>query len=502
MATEHINPVVDAKGHVQKVIKFATDTTAEKLRTAEFEAKMNAIAKVQAVIEFLPSGEVLVANDIFLSLLGYRLEDIVGKHHSMFVEPSFAKSPDYRDFWAKLNKGEFVASSFKRIGAGGKEVWIQASYNPIFDLNGHVVKVVKYASDITDLTEIGVGLVRLADNDLQYRIERPFIPAFENLRRDFNASMDKLQSVMQQVVESTVAINSGTQEIATASDDMARRTEQQAAGLEETAAALEEVTSTVNKTADGATHANQVVIATKADAEGSSQVVRQTVEAMSGIESSSRQIIQIISVIDEIAFQTNLLALNAGVEAARAGDAGRGFAVVAQEVRALAQRSAEAAKEIKTLISTSTEQVDRGVRLVGETGKSLERILAQVIDISGIVSNIAAGTKEQAIAMTSINTAVAQMDRGTQENAAMVEQSTAATHNLAEQVRKLSDLTAIFNLEDVSATPTMRRSAQRAEPPARSTTRPVQAMKTTGRGGAAPKPVSKSGSAQPEWADF
>jgi methyl-accepting chemotaxis protein len=305
------------------------------------------------------------------------------------------------------------------------------------------------------------GLDRLAHGDLLYQITTPFAPNAEQLRTDFNAAVDKLKQTMLAVVASMQGIRSGTQEITTASDDLARRTEQQAAGLEETAAALEEITAAVKKAAGGASHAREVVATAKHDAEKSGEVVRKAVEAMGGIEKSSQQIGQIIGVIDEIAFQTNLLALNAGVEAARAGDAGRGFAVVASEVRALAQRSAEAAKEIKGLISTSTGQVSQGVELVAETGKSLERIITQVAEINGVVSDIAAGSQEQSTGLQQINTAINQMDQVTQQNAAMVEESTAASHALSQEADHLSQLLGQFQVGGQgSAQPAARKSIE------------------------------------------
>ncbi len=420
------NPVVNSKGVVQKVVKVATVITEEKLKSAEFEGKLKAISRVQGIIEFTPGGEVITANENFLSVIGYRLDEIKGQHHRMFVEPAYAQSSDYQEFWRKLNNGEFVAAEFKRIGKGGKEVWIQASYNPIFDLNNKVMKVVKFATDVTErvraVNEIAAALSQLAENNLERRIDKAFIPAFEPLRLDFNRSVEKLQSTLVLIAESTGALEFGAQEISIAADDLSRRTEQQAASLEETAAALGEITATVKQSAEGATHARQVVAAADENAKKSALVMRQAVEAMDAISKSAGQIGQIIGVIDEIAFQTNLLALNAGVEAARAGDAGRGFAVVASEVRALAQRSAEAAKEIKSLISASSAQVDQGVKLVAETGSSLEQIKVQVAEINGIVGEIAAGAQEQATGLEQVNTAVSQMDQVTQQNAAMVEE--------------------------------------------------------------------------------
>jgi methyl-accepting chemotaxis protein len=294
------------------------------------------------------------------------------------------------------------------------------------------------------VSSLAAGLASLAAGDLQFRLSTAFASEYEQLRADFNAAMAKLAETMQAVATNTAAVQAGAGEITSASDDLSHRTEQQAASLEQTAAALDEITATVTKTAESAADANRVAIEAKADAERSGAVVEQTVAAMAGIETSSKQIGNIIGVIDEIAFQTNLLALNAGVEAARAGDAGRGFAVVATEVRALAQRSADAAKEIKTLISASGAQVATGVRLVGETGQALTRIVAQVNRLNGLVTSIAASAKEQSTGLAEVNTAMNQMDQVTQQNAAMVEQSTAASHALAGEATELARLVGQF----------------------------------------------------------
>jgi methyl-accepting chemotaxis protein len=298
--------------------------------------------------------------------------------------------------------------------------------------------------------QLAEGLDRLSSYDLTYRIDQAFAPDYEKLRADFNAAIAQMAETIGVITGVAQGIHSGTREISTASDDLQHRTEQQAAGLEQTAAALDEITVTVTKTAAGADDARRVVGDAKADAERSGTVVRNAVEAMGRIEASSQQISQIIGVIDEIAFQTNLLALNAGVEAARAGDAGKGFAVVASEVRALAQRSAEAAKEIKTLISTSSEQVASGVQLVGETGEALDRIVAQVAQINGIVCEIAASAQEQASGLLQVNKAINQMDQTTQQNAAMVEQATAASRSLAQEAGELGRLVSQFRVEAVN----------------------------------------------------
>jgi methyl-accepting chemotaxis protein len=343
-------------------------------------------------------------------------------------------------------------------------------------------------------------LDRLAQGDLTAQFETTVAPEYEVLKTNFNAAVAKLHEAMLGVVEGSGSINSGTQEITVAANDLSQRTEQQAASLEETAAALDEITVTVNKTASGAARAREIVTAARTDAEKSGDVVGRAVEAMSGIEKSSQQIGQIIGVIDEIAFQTNLLALNAGVEAARAGDAGRGFAVVASEVRALAQRSAEAAKEIKALISASTAQVGEGVRLVAETGQSLGGIISKVAEIDGAVSEIASGAQEQAAGLQQVNTAVNEMDKVTQQNAAMAEEATAASKMVALEGDRLAALVDKFKVVRRPGSKNETRPAA-----AKAVAQPVPAAAPrTGPGRrtsqAMPKPAAEADEAG--WQDF
>ena len=465
------NPVLGRNGKVAKVVKFATDITQAKLKATEDAGKLAAISRAQAMIEFTVDGNILTANENFLAALGYELAEIEGRHHRMFVEPTYAQSPAYVEFWLRLQRGEFIAEEFKRIGKGGREVWIQASYNPIFDPNGKVSKVVKFATDVTGrvhaVNEIGGGLGRIADGDLTCEITQSFIPALDKLRHDFNSSVSTLRNALQKVGDNAASIDAAASEVSAAATDLSRRTEQQAASVEETAAALNEITATVQSSASRAEEAGSLVARAKANAEKSGTVMQRAVSTMGEIERSSRQIGSITDMMDEIAFQTNLLALNAGVEAARAGDAGRGFAVVAQEVRILAQRSAEAAKQIKELIAKSTEEVKSGVTLVGETGTALEAIIGDVEDINKNVLAIVEATREQSIGLGEINTAVASIDQGTQQNAAMVEETSAASVNLATQADELNTLLASFRLgTDAATRPQRHHRAEAASTPA------------------------------------
>ena len=309
-------------------------------------------------------------------------------------------------------------------------------------------RLARAQAQATVVDAIADGLSRLSSGELNYRVRSEFDPEYERLKTDFNGAMDRLEATFKTIVEATDSLQVGAAEIRSASGDLSRRTEKQAASLEETAAALDQITATVNQSAEGAQKARTVVGESKRDAEESGEVVRDAVAAMTEIEQSSKEITQIIGVIDEIAFQTNLLALNAGVEAARAGEAGKGFAVVAQEVRALAQRSADAAKEIKTLISASTQQVGRGVDLVGRTGEALGRIVGRVAEINQLVTAISSSAGEQSTGLSQVNSAVNDMDKMTQQNAAMVEQSTAAVASLSDKVAELGQLIGRFKVGD------------------------------------------------------
>ena len=448
------NPIMRG-GKPYKVIKFATDITARKRAELENGGKLNAISRVQATIEFTPDGQILTANQNFLSAVGYKLEEVVGKHHSMFCDREYARSAEYQAFWKDLRAGEFKASEFTRIRKDGSKLYIQASYNPIFDEDGRVFKVVKFAIDVTGrvraVDAIAAGLARLSECNIRVTIDDPFIPEFERLRTDFNTAIAEFQKTLVSVLGETGALTQNSQSLKDDAEALGRRTEQQAAALEQASAALEQITATVKEASIRARDTRDIVKDARMATGESVEVVRSTVEAIGRIENASKEIGSIIDVIDQIAFQTNLLALNAGVEAARAGDAGKGFAVVAQEVRELAQRSAAAAREISALIQNSTNEVAEGVRLVNATGSSLGRIEKFVDEINNNVDAIATGANEQASSLSEINNAVNQLDQATQQNAGLVSSISTASEVMSTGASKMKTLVDIFKLNRRSA---------------------------------------------------
>jgi methyl-accepting chemotaxis protein len=525
------NPISDMNGKPFKVVKYATDITQQKLQSADYEGQLAAISKAQAVIEFGIDGKILTANENFLKVLGYTLDEVKGHHHSMFVETGYRQSPDYRLFWEKLGRGEYDAAQYKRIGKGGTEIWIQASYNPIMDANGKPFKVVKYATDVTAAVKASEAMQQAVqqvqdavgaakDNDLTHRVPiEGKTGEIEALCIGVNGLLDTMTTIVTKIRNSAREVSSASAEISASTTDLSQRTEEQAASLEETSASMEQMSATVKKNAENAQQANESAAGTRDVADRGGQVVAKAVDAMARIEESSRKISDIIGVIDEIARQTNLLALNAAVEAARAGEAGRGFAVVASEVRSLAQRSSQAAKDIKDLITNSNNQVKDGVDLVSKAGTALTEIVESIKKVAGIVSDIASASAEQAAGIEQVNKALTQMDEVTQQNSALVEENAATAKTLEQQSKAMDDEVSVFRVDDSEdrapaakvAAPKSARPAEIKMPAGKSAAAPRSMGNGSGNGTAATVrrgPVGRMQTAlatavnDPEWKEF
>ena len=421
------------------------------LKAADFTRQIAALSKSQAVLELELDGRVVSANENFLRLMGYSLEEIKGRDYGIFLPSDEQAGAENRRIWEKLRRAEHEAGRQLRYAKGARPVWIDASYNPIVDSDGKPYKVVKYAVDVTAQVSLAKQMettvaqtqeaVKAAtEGDLTARIHCGDVGSdLRKMTDSVNQLLANMGTLVGQVQSAANEVHRGAEEISQGNADLSGRTEQQSSSLEETASSMEEMTSTVKQNADNATQANEVASGARELAEKGGAVTAQAVAAMSEINTSSKKIADIIGVIDEIAFQTNLLALNAAVEAARAGEQGRGFAVVASEVRSLAGRSATAAREIKDLIQDSVKKVEDGSVLVSQSGQTLEHIVASVRKVSTIVAEIAAASREQSAGIEQVNKAVMQMDEMTQQNAALVEQASAASQAMADQARTLNE---------------------------------------------------------------
>jgi len=449
------SPVLDRAGKPVKVVKIAADVTARRLAAADAQSQLAAIGRAQAVIEFNLDGTIITANDNFCQAMGYGLDEIKGRHHRMFVDPAYAQSAEYRDFWETLRRGEGMAAEFRRIGKGGKEVWIQASYTPIFDPSGKPYKVVKYATDATDASArkeavkvLGAHLARLADGDLTAVIDDAFQGDIERVRVAYNGTVATMRDIVGRLRSASTSLKTATGEILSGANDLADRTTKQAAAVEETSATLEQLSSTVAENAERAGSASMKARAVSDTAGQTNDVMREANEAMERISASSTKISNIIGLIDDIAFQTNLLALNASVEAARAGDAGKGFAVVAVEVRRLAQSAAGASSEVKALIEQSSLEVSTGSRKVAEATQKVTSMLEGIHENGVLIEAITRATSEQSNSINELTAAVKQVDEMTQHNAALVEETNAAIEQTESQANELDRIVDTFVMEE------------------------------------------------------
>jgi len=631
------NPIADLKGKLVKVVALAQDITETIRKSTEYEGELKAVSNAQAVIEFATDGTILTANENFLKAVGYKLEELRGKHHGVLLDPAQRDSAEFRAFWSKLARGEGEAGQYRRVGKGGRELWLQSTYNPIRDMDDKAFKVVEYSTDITEQvrqSELNAAFkgaldnlsanVMVADTDLNIMYLnnamremmagaqddfRKDLPTFEARRllgasidsfhrnpahqRNLLAGLDKtfssqitiggrtlrisanpmvdaggrrlgtvlewadrtaelgIESDIKTLVQSATSgdlthrmdlsgksgvfaeigkginqltenmsevvsivqaaateVSRGAVEISQGNADLSQRTEEQAASLEETASSMEQMTSTVKQNADNASQASQLATAARDQADKGGSVVGQAIRAMAEINEASKKIVDIIGVIDEIAFQTNLLALNAAVEAARAGEQGRGFAVVASEVRNLAGRSATAAKEIKALIQDSVRKVEEGSQLVTQSGQTLDHIVTSVKKVSDIVGEIAGASRAQSAGIEQVNKAVVQLDEMTQQNAALVEQASAASHAMADQAKSLSQMMERYRVSAqaaAAAAAAAQASTRRSTGAAKKAAAPAAAAaaRAAAPAKAAAKPAVKAAAGgSDDWTEF
>ena len=456
------NPIFDADGKPFKMVKFASDITAIKMKNVEYEGKVSAMNKAQAVIEFDMNGIVLDANQNFLDVMDYTLGDIKGEHHRNFCEDDYATSQEYKKFWQKLNRGEFDSGRYKRVGNNSKIIYIQATYNPILDLNGKPYKVVKFAIDITEQVKMENSIQEKAKNDsrkVSELLESVDLAAKGDLTRQItiegNEPIDMLaggikkmigdlRGVIGNVVKSANGFSQTSQSIADRSNGVAAGAQALGATVEEMNASIDGLTSSINSIADNTKNADQMAKSTQHEAELGAKAVAKSIEAMDLINRSSEDIGEIVKVISEIASQTNMLAFNAAIEAARAGEHGLGFSVVADEVRKLAERSSQATKEISKLINESVKRVSMGSEISRQASDAFDKIVSGVAKTTQAISEISGAANEQLLTAKEVSSAIQHIAEEAEKSAASCESIARSTDGLNHNAVDLSKVVSGF----------------------------------------------------------
>ena len=445
-------PVRGSDGSVAQVVMCGIDITASRSDEQVARSKLNALDRAQALIEFSPRGEILHANDNFLALLGYRLEECVGRHHRMFIPPAETNLEQSVEFWAQLAQGQNRTGEFKRVRQDGTPVWINGSYAPVRDDKGRIVSVIKLALDVSArrmaLDELVEGLAALAGADLTFRMAKGTDDEFTQVRAKFNTMLAAMRELVGEVRSRTNAMNTEAEAIALAAGELARRGEGQAASMEQTAAAVDQISGNISMTSQSAREADAAARNALQVVLKGADVVAQAIAAIERIDEHTKRMGEFTRVIEGFAFQTNLLSINAAVEAARAGEVGRGFAVVANEVRNLAQQSAKASQNIADLIGKSETDVRAGVKLVRDAGTSLDQIQSAVGGVVQNITGIAHATTEQSHGVREVSEALSQLDRVNQANLSMSEQYAAAAGALSTQVEELGQMMDMFRTSD------------------------------------------------------